>query len=83
VETRLGSKHASLGGYVGFLAGLLGSQGRYAEAEALYKRALSLAKTSEDEEAFYRQNVKDYIVLLRRTKRKAEARALEVRHTEP
>jgi tetratricopeptide (TPR) repeat protein len=62
------------------LAALYCSKGRHAEAEPLFHRALSIAENAlGPQNPLVGRVLADYAVLLRKTKRKTEARQLELR----
>jgi tetratricopeptide (TPR) repeat protein len=64
------------------LAGLLRDQGRYREAEPLYRRALDIREKSAGTNPRYLvETLRDYGELLRRTGRAKEAARLEARAT--
>ena len=62
------------------LAGLYGTQGRYAEAEPLYKRALAIfEKALGPDHPNVAGSLENYAALLRKTIRKRKAKKLEAR----
>ena len=62
------------------LAALYWTQGKYAEAEPLFKRSLAtVEKALGPEHPLVAQSLENYAALLRRTGRSAEAAKLEAR----
>ena len=62
------------------LAGLYSAQGRYAEAEPLFRRALPIVETAlGPEHPYVAASIRDYAMLLRATGREAEATDLKAR----
>lgn len=79
-QMHLAAGHPKLAQMLGNYATLLRDQGKYPEAEALYKRSLEVwAKTSYPENADDAQTLTNYAQLLRKTNRPAEAEPLEAR----
>lgn len=72
--------HPKLAQMLGNYATLLRDQGKYPEAEALYKRSLEVwAKTLYPENADDAETLTNYAQLLRKTNRPSEAEPLEAR----
>ena len=62
------------------LAELYSKQGRYHEAEPLYQQALAIQERSlRSNHPDLAETLKSYAVLLRKTKRKSEANAMDTR----
>jgi tetratricopeptide (TPR) repeat protein len=79
-QMHLAPGHPKLAQMLGNYATLLRDQGKYAEAEALYKRSLDVwAKCVYPENAEDAATLTNYAQLLRETNRPAEAEALEAR----
>ncbi len=82
-EKALGPDHSDVATSLNNLAVLYDAQGRYAEAEPLYKRALAiLEKALGPEHPYVAQGLENYAVLLRGTGRSAEADRLDARAKE-
>ena len=76
----LAPTHPSLAVTLNGLAGMLRDQRRFAEAEALYRRALTIREQAFGaDHATTRETLRDYAVLLRAAGRASEAAALEQR----
>ncbi|MCZ6453622.1 MAG: tetratricopeptide repeat protein, partial [Alphaproteobacteria bacterium] len=78
----LGPEHPDLATNLNNLAGLYREQGKYADAEPLYKRALAiLDKTPGPEHPNLTAGLENYAAVLRKTGRTLEADNLENRAT--
>ncbi len=79
-EKALGPDHPGVAIGLNNLAALYGAQGRYAEAEPLYKRALAIVeKALGPEHPHVATSLENYAALLRATGRGEEAKKLEAR----
>ncbi|OFW11587.1 MAG: hypothetical protein A3H27_13200 [Acidobacteria bacterium RIFCSPLOWO2_02_FULL_59_13] len=79
-EKALGPEHPNVGQSLNNLAGLYAAQGKYADAEPLYKRALAiLEKTLGPEHPNVAQSLENYAGLLRKMGRDDEAARMEAR----
>jgi len=80
MEKALGPEHPSVAVGLNNLAGLYQDQGKYAEAEPLYQRALAIAElTLGPAHPNVATSLENYASLLRKTNRNAEADKLEER----
>ncbi len=80
MEKALGPEHPDVATSLNNLAELYNAQGRYAEAEPLYKRALAIwEKVLGPEHPNVVAGLENYAALLRETGRSAEADKLEAR----
>ncbi len=76
----LGPEHPDVAQSLNNLAALYQAQGRYAEAEPLYKRSLAiLEKALGPEHPDVAQSLENYASLLRETKREDKAEEMETR----
>jgi tetratricopeptide (TPR) repeat protein len=76
----LAPTHPDIAVTLNSMAGLLRDQGRFAEAEPLYRRALAIRERAlGPDNTSVGETLKDYAELLRRTGRAREAAALEER----
>ncbi len=79
-EEALGPAHPDVALSLNNLAGLYDAQGRYAEAEPLYKRALAiLEKALGPDHPNVANSLENYAAVLRKTGRTTEAANLEAR----
>ena len=79
-EKALGPEHPNVGQGLNNLAGLYRTQGRYTEAEPLYKRALGIVeKALGPEHPHVAQGLENYAALLRDTGRDDLATMMELR----
>ena len=80
MEKTLGAEHPYAAHNLNNLAEVYQSQGKYAEAEPLYRRALAIyQKVLGPEDPFVARSLGNYAILLRKTNRGAEAARLEAR----
>ena len=80
LEQTLGPEHPDVATSINNLALLYQAQGKYAEAEPLYQRALVIyEKALGPEHPYVAQSLENYALLLRATDRNAEADELEER----
>ena len=78
--TALGPEHPDVAKSLHNLAGLYKAQGRYAEAESLYKRALAIFEHAlGPEHPHVAASLENYAALLRETARADEAERMEAR----
>ena len=79
-EKALGPEHPRVAASLNNLALLYDAQGKYAEAEPLYKRSLAIwEKALGPEHPDVAQGLENYAALLRKTGRSAEASKMEAR----
>ena len=79
-EKALGPDHPRVGTGLNNLAELYRTQGKYAEAEPLYNRALAIVeKALGPEHPYVATSLANYAALLRKTGRGEEAEKLEAR----
>ena len=79
-EKALGPEHPHVAASLNNLAALYQAQGRYAEAEPLYRRSLEIGeKALGPEHPNVAQSLENYAALLRETGRTAEADKMEAR----
>ncbi len=80
MEKALGPEHPNVATSLNNLAFMYHDQGKYAEAEALYKRALAIdEKALGPEHPDVAQSLENYAALLRKTGRSTEATKMEAR----
>ena len=76
----MGPDHPNVATSLNNLAGLYNAQGRYAEAEPLFKRSLAIReKALGPDDSAVARSLENYGTLLRKTNRAAEAEKLEER----
>ena len=79
-EKALGPDHPQVAAILNRLGLLYGAQGKYGEAEPLYKRLLAiLEKALGPEHPYVADNLENYAALLRETGRTTEAAQMEAR----
>ena len=80
MEKALGPEHPQVAPSLVGLAGLYRAQGKYAEAEPLYKRAVVIVeKALGPENPYVADSLENYAALLRKTGRNIEATKMEAR----
>ncbi len=80
MEKALGPEHPSVAASLNNMASLYNAQGKYAEAEPLYKRALPIdEKALGPDHPHVATALENYAALLHKTGRSAEATKMEAR----